>query len=419
MTRGILPFTKAPKSRRFTTEKQDRTSVTLAPKEDATLCSSHAMPISLAVRWLLPSLVALPAAAAARCLDANDLDPPACRLSDLPDQALADVCSRVGLDIEEDVLDELLVGDGDGASGDGQYSHGDYVIGAAFCLRAAKAAAEEVVSEALAPWRGVHEASRRSGIRLGLAATALAAALAVGARRRQRAAQSREMEERRKKQRERLQQEHAARAGRQQEHSKGIVSHTRSGGLRSRAARPKRPQDDYAGANGNVHSRPLSAMSALSFQMADTGENASAAAQEERASKGEKTEQKTSNKNENYRTEEDTSYRQRTADAIAKIKQREEIRKKDLPLGTITSSIVVYVVVRGDAETRQQLYLPEGTAIHSILSNITAATGLPLERMRITYQGCLVKDFGRLETSGRISERVFLLSHGDSIQITA
>ena len=68
----------------------------------------------LAFRRLLPFLlVALSPVRAARCQDENDLDPPACRLSDLPDQALADVCSRLGLDIEEDVLDRLLVSDGD------------------------------------------------------------------------------------------------------------------------------------------------------------------------------------------------------------------------------------------------------------------------------------------------------------------
>ena len=44
----------------------------------------------LAFRRLLPFLlVALSPVRAARCQDENDLDPPACRLSDLPDQALA------------------------------------------------------------------------------------------------------------------------------------------------------------------------------------------------------------------------------------------------------------------------------------------------------------------------------------------
>ena len=275
------------------------------------------------------------------------------------------------------------------------------VVGAALCLGAEEAAVEEVVSEALAPWRRALEAGRRPGARLGLAATALLAALAVGATRRRRSVRGRDMEERRKRQRERLQREHAARAG---PHTEGVASRRRSGGLRSRATR-QRPRDDSA-----FHSRPLGAGGKVP---------ASGASQEEPVSKGQEKEQKA----EKSSAEEtggtgDSSYRQRTADAIAKLKQREESRKKNLPLGTITSSIVVHVVVRGAAQTEQRLYLPKGTAIHSILSNITAVAGRPLERLRITYRGCLVKDFGRLESSGRLSETVFLLSHGDSIRVT-
>jgi hypothetical protein len=73
------------------------------------------------------------------CLNENDLDFESCDLVHLSNEALNDICQRIGLDLEGHVLPALLGMDEDEEAGVGEvkerdFTHDDYVRGAEECL---------------------------------------------------------------------------------------------------------------------------------------------------------------------------------------------------------------------------------------------------------------------------------------------
>ncbi|KAL7482954.1 hypothetical protein ACHAW6_008605 [Cyclotella cf. meneghiniana] len=75
----------------------------------------------------------------AECETEQDLDFQSCDLIHLSDEALNDICHRIGLDLKSHVLPTLLGMDEDGEVGVGEvkeraYTHEDYVRGAEECL---------------------------------------------------------------------------------------------------------------------------------------------------------------------------------------------------------------------------------------------------------------------------------------------
>jgi hypothetical protein len=73
------------------------------------------------------------------CLTEDDLDFESCDLVHLPNEALNDICERIGLDLEGHVIPVLLGIDEDEEAGVGEikermYTHDDYVRGAEECL---------------------------------------------------------------------------------------------------------------------------------------------------------------------------------------------------------------------------------------------------------------------------------------------
>eukprot|EP00804_Cyclotella_cryptica_P004524 CCRYP_006876-RB/>CCRYP_006876-RB protein AED:0.35 eAED:0.35 QI:322/1/1/1/0.5/0.33/3/443/255 len=75
----------------------------------------------------------------AECETEQDLDFESCDLIHLPDEALNDICHRIGLDLKSHVLPALLGMEEDEEAGVGEvkerfYTHEDYVRGAEECL---------------------------------------------------------------------------------------------------------------------------------------------------------------------------------------------------------------------------------------------------------------------------------------------
>jgi len=75
----------------------------------------------------------------AECETEQDLDFISCDLIHLSDEALNDICHRIGLDLKRHVLPALLGMDEDEEAGVGEvtervYTHEDYVRGAEECL---------------------------------------------------------------------------------------------------------------------------------------------------------------------------------------------------------------------------------------------------------------------------------------------
>ena len=71
-----------------------------------------------------------------RCEEETDLDFVLCTLVDLSDTALQDICQRIGLDSETNVLPYLLESDEDAEEGNAEraYTHSDFVKAAEECL---------------------------------------------------------------------------------------------------------------------------------------------------------------------------------------------------------------------------------------------------------------------------------------------